>query len=648
MEEQNKTLEELKEYRDKLANLTEEEKKERDLYLKRIGPRPDASNYSKEELEELEKKVMERIPEGKNIQGPTTGYASIDKPWLYNFTDEAIKTKVPDIKIYDYLYKCCSQYKDEVALEYFGIKIKYKDFFAKIEETAKALKEMGVQRGEIVSICLPNCPEMGYVFYALNRIGAVSNWLDPRANEATLKESIVNADSTLLITMDAVYPKFKKFLSETDIKSTVYASALNSLPKPIQAVAKLKDKSMNVKLPKEDNLVSWSKFIKNGKNYTGKIDSDFVINEPAVIAYTGGSTGVPKGVIETNEAFVSMTVMHQLEELDFEVGDKSLDIAPPWTFYGLSNAFNVLLCLGLHIQLIPVLGPDDLDKLVVKNKPAHLMAVPSCLVSWEKGTAMKNEDLSYLKTIVVGAEKMAPSFEESFNKFLAAHNCKAKVTKGYGMTEVNSGATYTKDGINAIGSVGVPLIFNSVSTFDPETGKEMQIGETAEIGIKGPTMMQGYFGVNESKTADVIKEHEDGTKWAHTKDLGHVDEMGRIYIDGRIKRMIIKKGFKIFAPEVEKAISLHPAVEMCAVVGVEDEYNGCIAKACIVLKESEKENAEQIKQELIKLCNENLYDYEIPDIFQFRDELPLVGIGKINFPALETEEQIEEEKIKHR
>lgn len=647
MEEQKETLDELKEYREQLANLTEEEKKERDLYLKRIGPRPDTSKMTAEELEEFNKIIAKNIPEGESIQGPTTGFASIDKPWLFNYTDEAIKTKLPEMKIYDYMYQCSSQYKDNVALEYFGVKIKYKDFFAKIEETAKALKEMGVKKGEIVSICLPNCPEMGYVFYALNRIGAISNWLDPRANEPTLKESIVNANSTLLITMDAVYPKFKKFLSETEIKSTVYVSALNSLPKVMQTVAKLKDKSMNVKIKDEENLTSWASFIKNGKKFTGEIDSEYVKDEPAVIAYTGGTTGIPKGVIQTNDAFVAMVVMHQLEELNFEVGDKSLDIAPPWTFYGLSNAFNVHLCLGLHIQLIPVLGPDDLDKLVVKNKPAHLMAVPSCLVSWEKGTAMKNENLSYLKSVVVGAEKMAPSFEESFNKFLEEHHCEAKVTKGYGMTEVNSAATYTKPGSNAIGTVGIPLVFNNVTAFDPETGKEARIGETAEIGISGPTVMQGYFGVNASKTADVVKEHEDGTSWAHTKDLGHIDELGRTYVDGRIKRMIVKKGFKIFAPEVEKAISLHPAVEMCAVVGVEDENNGCIAKACVVLKENSKNNAEQIKQELIELCNKNLYDYEIPDIFQFRDELPLVGIGKIDFRALETEEATKE-KVRQR
>ena len=619
--ETTKTIDELKEYREKLGKLTEEEKKQRDLYLKKLAD--------------------------GTLQGPPTGYSSIDKQWLKFHTDDAIKADVPNMKIYDYMFKCSKKYKNTIALEYCDIvKISYQQLYEKIEETAKALLSIGVKSGDIVTVCLPNMPEMAYVFYALNRIGAVANMVDPRANEPTLKESIISAESKLLISLNSVIPKFENIVDDTKVDKIVSISAVNSLPLFAQLVAKKKDNSLNIKTPSDERIINWKKFINGGKKYSGEIDAPYEKEKSAVIAYTGGSTGVPKGVITDDDNFNAMVKMHQIEGLDFKPGDISLDIAPPWTYYGLSNAFNVHLCLGLKIILVPVLGPDDLDKLVVKYKPAHIMSVPSCLVSWIKGSTMQEEDLSYLKSIVVGADKMNESFEVEFNEFLKERGCNAKVTKGYGMTEVTSAATYTKDNSNRIGSIGIPFALNNVSMFDPETQKEVLTGEKGEICIQTPTMMKGYFGNNSSATKDVIKKHDDGTIWAHTNDIGHMDEDGRIYHDGRIKRMIIKKGFKIFASEVENAIASHPEIENVAVVGVPDEMSGSLAKAYIVIKNGYKERTDEIKNEVIKLCEDKLYDYEIPDFFDFRDSLPLTAMGKIDFKKLETEECVVKNKTR--
>ena len=600
---------------------------------------------SREELLDLKKWIESLSEEEKKkgnielrkyytgeLQGPMTGYASIDKPWLQYYTEEDLLLDVPKQSIYSYMKERTKDFDDKVALEYFDFKITYKEFKENVETVKKAISAAGIKRGEIVSVCLPNIPEVGYVFYALNDLGIVANMLDPRTNKSTLVQSVNDADSKLVISLDSIVENFV----ESKAEKIVSVSAIYSLPKFIQSIVKVVDKSMRVKLPHDERIEDYGSFIKRTKNDPLVPSAPFVENQPAVIAYTGGTTGEPKGVTINNEAFNAMIVENDAVGYNAAVGDKCLGMAPPWTFYGLSNGFNTYLCMGIRIQLIPQFGPDDLGSLTLKYQPNHIMTVPSALTGLMNEKKIKGKDLQYLKTVIVGADKLTEKTEEEFDDFMVDHNSQTRVTKGYGMTEVCAAAAYTIDEANIPGSVGIPFLFENISIFDPENPSvELPIGEKGEIAIRGPKNMLGYFGVNVSRTNDVLKEHDDGTVWAHTGDIGHMDEHGRLYVDGRIKRMFTKSGFKIFPGEIEKQMLKHPDVEQAAVVAVEDESNGFIAMAFAVLNEKCDRDPEVVKKEIREILASNLYDYEIPDSINIIGQMPLTQMNKVDYKALQ-------------
>lgn len=556
-----------------------------------------------------------------------TGYPSIDKPWLKYYKPEDLSFLVPKCKIYDHMKAQTVDYSGNVALDYYGVKVTYKKVYEKIKSVAMSLKALRVQPGDIVSVCLPNTPEVVYVFYAINRVGAVANMLDPRSSEGSLERALVDAKSKVLITLELVEEKFSKIRSNTQIEHFISVSALESVPLlfKLSSVGKRK---------KRVDVISWKKFLDIGKTYTGVVDAAYVEDAPAVIAYTGGTTGEPKGVVATNENLNSIIAMNEKNEFAVSVGERSLNIAPPWTYYGLNNCLNAFLCMGQQVIMIPKFGPTELGEIVYKQKPNHIITVPSTLVAVINNKKLKKRDLSFLKTIIVGADKLDETFEEQFNSFLKEHNSKAVLTKGYGMTELTAAATYTKDNCNGIGSVGIPYIGNTVAIFEPDIWpeRELLIGERGEIAITGPSVTRGYFGSFGAENESIIKLHSDGKLWVHTGDIGHLDENGKLYIDGRIKRMFVKNGYKVFPGEIERQIMKHDAVRNCAVISVEDKDSGNAIKAFVVLKDDTAQK--RVSEELYSLLREGLYDYEVPEKIEFVKVLPLTGMGKVDYRAL--------------
>jgi len=557
-----------------------------------------------------------------------TGYPSIDKPWLKYYTLEDLQFQVPKCKIYDHMKAQTGKYAGKVALDYYGVKITYKKMHEKIELVARSLKALGVEAGEIVSVCLPNVPEVAYVFYAINRVGAVANMLDPRSSEAALERALVDARSRVLITLEMVEEKFCKIRANTRIEHFISVSAMESIP----LLFKL---SSVRKRRKRADVISWKKFVAFGKGYMGTIDYAYMEDAPAVIAYTGGTTGEPKGVIATNENLNSIIAMNEKNDFKVSAGERSLNIAPPWTYYGLNNCLNAFLCMGQQVIMVPKIEPNELGDVVNKMKPNHIITVPSALVAVMDHETLRKSNLSFLKTIIVGADKLDETFEEQFNLFLNQRNSKAVLTKGYGMTELTAAATYTKDNCNGIGSVGIPYIGNTVAIFEPNSDpeEELTIGRRGEIAITGPSVTKGYFGKFGVENESIIKRHADGMLWVHTGDIGHLDENGKLYIDGRIKRMFVKNGFKIFPGEIERQIMKHSAVRNCAVISVEDKNSGNAIKAFVVLEE--KVHEQQVKEEIYSLLKDGLYDYEIPEYIEFIECLPLTGMGKVDYRALE-------------
>ncbi len=596
----------LKKLKSEISKLSDEELKKRDLYLKKLA--------------------------SGELQGPPVGYMSIDKPWLKYYDDSSIMLDFKPMSIYDLMHESNIGHENDTVINYFGKKVTYKELEKNIDIVAKALLELGVQKGDIVMMNLPNIPEAEYVFYAVNKIGAILEPIDPRTNEENILKDVKDSNAKLFISLNIMNPKLAKV---EDVK-IVPVSPYNSLPFIMKKIASLKEKKGIVNL---DNQLSWDEFIKLGKNSNKTVESVFEPNETAIIIHTGGSTGVPKGVKLTNENFNGLIYQLMNNKMNFRRGSTFLNILPPFIALGLDNAMHLAACLGIESILIPSFEPEDIPKLVDKHKPNVLLCGPIHCLTMMNSDIMKNKDLSYLEILCSGGDKMPREDQEAFQTFLKDHNAKANTWLGYGATETSAGSSCMTDECFRYESVGVPYLKNVFAVYDTDTNEEVYgPDKIGELRINAPTLMQGYFGVGEEETNKVLYTDENGTRWYLTGDLSHFDKDGLVYIDGRIKRIITRRGFKIYPLYVEELIMRHPAIKQCAVVGVEDPKEINIPVANIVLKDEYKDN-EQIKEEVINYINDiiekNLPEYSMMAGFNFLDEMPLTPIGKLDFKALE-------------
>lgn len=576
-----------------------------------------------------------------------TGKPSIDRPWLKYYTKEEKNTEIPKMSAYEYLYHQNKKYLGRVALSYFDREITFNELFSKIEDTAKALEAYGINKGDIVSISLPNIPEVVYLFYAISKIGAIANMIDPRTSSEGIKNYVKEVNSDLLIVIDSYYNKVNTFVDDNLVKNIVAVSPAESLPfglnlgyKAKEFIEELKDPSKKVVLNKD--TLTWKKFMNNGKNYLGNTHIEYLPNRPLVIEHTGGTTGFAKGVILSNDNINSVAIQSVLTGIQMKREETWLDIMPTFIAYGVGMGLHLPLTIGMKTYLIPQFDAHKFGDLVYKYKANHMVFVPSYWESIINNKKLQNEDLSFIIAPTVGGDAMDPTLEKKANQFLKEHNCSSQVVKGYGMTEVCGGVSGTSERNNHEGSVGIPFVKTIISVFDPDTNEELSYNQEGEICMTGPNIMLGYYN-NEEETKKVLRKHEDGRIWVHSGDIGYMKEDGSVYIVDRVKRMIIRyDGFKIFPSLIEKVISSHEAVESCKVVGIKDPEHaqGKLPKVHIVIRPEYIGNEKIIESQLRKLCATNLPEYVQPVDYKFRDVLPLTPIGKIDYRALEREDSL--------
>lgn len=563
-----------------------------------------------------------------------TGYPSIDKPWLKYYSEEAINAPLPECTIYEYLWENNKDHLDDVALNYFDRKITYGVLFENIEKAAKAFSALGVKQGDIVVMATVTTPETIYAFYGLNRLGAISNMVDPRTSTEGIKEYISEVGAKLVLTIDAALPKIEKALVGTKADTILVVSPADSLPRPKKALFLLSNK-LKGKTPKlSDKCISWAEFIKKGLD-TSPAYSEYKKDTCCVIVHTGGTTGAPKGVMLSNENVNVLVMQSILTEIDMKPEHNWLDIMPPFIAYGIGMGIHLPLVIGMENILIPSFDANKFDSLLLKHRAIHMVFVPSYWGTLINSKKMKHQDLSFIIAPTVGGDSMNEELETAANNFLHSHGCNYCVTKGYGMTEVCAGVTGTLDACNEIGSVGVPFVKSTVSIFDPETRQELKYGEIGEICISGPNIMLGYYE-NEFATNEIIIQHADGQKWVHSGDLGYMNENGSLFVIGRIKRMIIRNdGFKVFPSQIQNTISKSQSVNGCCAVGIADKNHSQGQLPIVFVVKSGNESDDAVKTELFELCRKELPEYAQPIDFVFIDALPLTPIDKIDYRALE-------------
>lgn len=563
-----------------------------------------------------------------------TGYPSIDKPWLKYYKQEDINRPIPEKTCYEMLVSSSKKYEKNTAIDYYGKKISYGALLHKVDMIAAAFYTLGVRKGDIITFLAVSTPEIIFSFYALNKIGAIPNMIDPRSNANAIMHYIEEVDSKFLVTLDLCCSNVEKVIDSTKVKKAIVISAYDSMPALLRCIFKITKKLKNKNnISSNDKFITWQKFVDDTDKGLQIVSLPYAKDSVAAMVHTGGTTGIPKGVLLSNYNFNA--VMHQVKycPINLASGDKFLNVLVPFVAYGLALGIHVPMTLGWQSILIPKFEPKDIVKLMKKHDPQAVMGIET----YFEPLLSSDYDFGHVKAMLMGGMPTKESFEKNINDVIASNRGNFKVCKGYSMTEASSTATCSFDNANEIGSNGIPLINTIVAAFDSNTGKELGYNERGEICISSPTVMLGYYK-NEEATKQVLQKHKDGRLWIHSGDIGYVTEDGFVYIVDRIKRMIIRRGYKVFPSEIENVFLKHPSVENCAVIGINDKEDDKVPQAHIILKSTNSKAEETIKMELDEYIEKyGLPVYFKPVSFKFRQSLPLTSIGKVDFRALEAE-----------
>ena len=562
-------------------------------------------------------------------------YASAAKPWLKYYDQKFIDQTLPDCSAFEYV---CRQNKNrltDAALSYYGRKITYADLIVNVKKTAAALRAVGVKKGDIVTVVSVMTPEVIYAFYAADMIGASLNLVDPRYSAEGIHDYIEEVDSHLLICLNVTYERCHQGAKHTNVERVVVLSPADSLPLHLALGYKMTNPDKN---RYKSNVIHWKDFIAGGSNQSMNAEP-YDPQHTCVVVHTGGTTGSPKGVMLTDDNFNAIAQQFAAYDKLFCRGQKLMNIMPPFIAYGYACGVHLPLVLGLTVVIIPNLDPAKLGALIWKHKPEHMFGVPAHYQQMASSVILKNKDLSFIRNYAAGGDAITVGAEQTVDDFLAEHGVEFPLAKGYGMTEVSSAATAAAGKANKLGSVGVPLVNTVVSVFEPGTETELPIGERGEICISGPAIMKGYYNKPE-ETNMILRRHADGKIWAHTGDIGYMDEDGFVFLDSRIKRLIIRHdGFKVFPSMIENVISRHPSVHQCSVVGCtdKDHVQGRLPFVYVVLDPASDKKKRQIVRELRQICQEELPEYVQPVGYKFISEMPFTPIGKVDYRKLEEE-----------
>lgn len=569
-----------------------------------------------------------------------TGYPSIDKPWLKYYDEKDISQKFPIQTMYQHIYARNKDNLDAVALNYFGVKITYRELFKQIDIVAKAFIKMGVTKGDIVSFCMPTTPETIYSIYALNKIGATANMIDLSTNNLNILDRINRTSSSILIMVDFLKEKIDEIMDKSTVKKIICVSPTNALPKPVQLIIRIKSKQKNEKL--DGKYITWKTFYSYGKSNYELKEVDNQENLPALIVYTGGTTGIPKGAVLGNNGINATIWQLKHTNIQSKPGDKYLDIMPPFIAYGVVCGIHNPLSEQQEIIIIPKFEAVKFAGYIKKYKPNHVIGVPALFETMTQSELLEKEDLSFLQNMICGGDKLTPSSKELVDKFLINHNSPAKVAQGFGMTEVGTSVTYTLGGIEmpTPNSIGCPLSHVNIKIVEPGTEKEVPYNTKGEICISTPSLMLGYYN-NVTETENVLKTHADGNVWIHSQDIGYMNEKGELFFMDRVKRMIVRPdGHNVWPGAIENIISQHNAVMACVVVGIpcKDNSNGAIPTAFMVLNPEYVADADKIIREIDQECKKYLPERDIALDYKIRENLPKTVVGKIDFKKVEDEE----------
>ena len=561
----------------------------------------------------------------------------VKTPWLSSMGDVPDKLEYFGGTMFEMVENMAYKYPNLTAFDFMGRATSYKKMVEEVERCAKALKTIGVRENDRVTIALPNCPQAVYMLYAVNLVGAVANMIHPLAAEKEIEFYLNESESVTAITLDRFYGKFEAIRHNTKLTNIIIASVKDELSKPIKAGYMLTEGRKIRKIPQNAPIIRWKDFMRLSGccfyNYRVKRKAE----DTAVILYSGGTTGVTKGILLSNRNFNALAE-EVISANPFKVGDSMLTAMPLFHGFGLGVCIHAMLSHGGRCVLVPRFTPKSYAKLITKYKCNFIAGVPTLYEAILRIPRFDRADLSSLKGVFSGGDSLSTDLSGRFNEFLKKHKSTVKIREGYGTTETVNACCLMPQHIFKAGSIGIPLPDMYIKIVKPDTDIELPYGEEGEIVIAGPTVMQGYLN-NAEETARTMRTHADGLTWVYTGDLGVMDNEGFIYFHGRAKRMIISSGYNVYPLQIENILNAHKFVDSSCVIGVPDAYKMHKVKAFVRLK-ADIPKTEETRAELMEYCKKNIAKYAMPYEIEFLEEMPKTLVGKVDYKKLEQLETV--------
>ena len=557
-------------------------------------------------------------------------------PWKDHLGEVPFHLDYFEGSMFEAVAAIAEKYPNNVAFDFMGRSTTYKTLVKEIEQCAKALKTIGVREGDRVTIAMPNCPQAIQMFYAVNLVGGICNMIHPLSAEKEIEFYLNASESVTAITLDQFYNKFENIRHNTKVVNIIIASIKDELSKPVKAGYMLTEGRKVKKIPDDAPVIRWKDFLHLSCHcfYNYKVERKG--SDPAVILYSGGTTGTTKGILLSNKNFNALGQQVIAANPMFRVGDKMLAAMPLFHGFGLGVCVHTMLSQGGRCILIPRFTAETYAKQIVKYKCNFIAGVPTLYEALLRLPSMENADLSSLKGVFSGGDSLSIELKKKFDKFLYDHNAKIQIREGFGTTECVTASCLTPPHMAKEGSIGLPFPDTYYKIVEPGTDKEVPYGTEGEILIAGPTVMMEYVGHPE-ETAQTLRKHDDGLTWIYTGALGTMDNEGFIYFRGRAKRMIITSGYNVYPGQLENIIDAHEFVHMSCVIGVPDPYKMQKVKAFVMLKPGIPAN-DDTKEAILAYCRKNIAKYAMPYDIEFRAELPKTLVGKVAYRKLEEEE----------
>ncbi|MCK4379876.1 MAG: AMP-binding protein, partial [Candidatus Lokiarchaeota archaeon] len=457
------------------------------------------------------------------------------KPWL-KFYDTHVPEYIdyPRTTMYNAVLITSEKYPDSIAYDFMGHESTYKQLIEQIDQCAKALFNLGLRKGDRMTIAMPTTPQGIICFYAINKIGAIASMIHPLSPPKQIEFFLNLSNSTFALTFEKIYPNFKKIIDKTPLKTLILTQLSQD----------------KVEVP-ENPQIAWWKHIM-AKEYADIPKIQVNPDEMAAILYSGGTTGVPKGIMLSNYNFIAEGTQ-TATWMNLSDKDSALAILPIFHGFGLGICVNAIFMGGGKSILVPSFTPDQVADLIKTKKPNLIFGVPTLYEALSRNPNFQNTDLSFLKAAFCGADTLPRTTKEKFEEICRNNGSNVQLREGYGLTEAVTGICAMPLGEYREGSIGIPFPDMMMKIVNIDTSEEAPIGQEGELCINGPAVMLGYLNKPE-ETAETLKKHSDGKIWLHTGDIATMDKDGFFYFKIRLKRMIKSSGFNVYPAQVENIL----------------------------------------------------------------------------------------------